>query len=83
MPHTSRITISGTTFTQIFFGVSKKWVRSSSHASKVTDLTTFAKKLLVVRPKTALRIRKEKIAIVKRFALHANAISSSILGYNK
>ena len=76
VPHASRITTWETVFTKIFFAVSKEWVRSWSHASKVTNLKTLAKKLLAVPPKIALGIRKRertRIAIPKRFALHANA----------
>ena len=83
--HTSRITTWGTIFTEIFFGVSKKWDRSWSHASVVTNLKTFTKKLLPVHPKTILRIRekknekKKRMAIAKHFALHANAINKKPL----
>ena len=40
----------------------------------VTNLDTFLKKILAVRPKTAIGIRKRKkiMEITKRFALHAN-----------
>ena len=42
--------------------------------SLVMNFKTLAKKLLAVRPKTVLGIRKRKkrMAITKRFALHAN-----------
>ena len=75
-PHALQLTTWGTIFTKICFGVSKKWVRSWSHASVVTNLKMFPKKRLTGRPKTVLRIRKRKktMAIAKRFALYANAI---------
>ena len=45
VPHTSRIITWRTTFTEIFFGVSKEWVRSSSHVSLITNLKTLPEKL--------------------------------------
>ena len=59
-------------------------VRSWSHASKVTNLKTFAKNLLAVRPNTALVIRKRKkrMAIAKRFAFQANAKPDFVLNFS-
>ena len=51
VPHASQITTSGTIFTEIFLGVSKEWISSLLHASKVSNLKTFGKKLLPARQK--------------------------------
>ena len=77
VPHASRITTSGTIFTEICFGVSKEWVRSWSQVFLITKVKTFAKKFLGVRPVKVTRRKKKKekkkIAIAKLFALNANA----------
>ena len=79
VPHALRVTTWGTIFTETPFGVSKEWVISWSHVSVVTNLDTFPKKFLAVRPKTAIGIRKRKkiMEITKRFALHANVFKKS------
>ena len=50
--------------------------RSWPHMSIRTTDGTYLKKILSVRPKTALGVRKRKkrMAIAKHFALHENAI---------
>ena len=60
VPHASLTTTSETIFTKELYGVSKKWARSWSHDSLLTDLRTFAKKLLAVCPKTPRRNRKRE-----------------------
>ena len=77
VPHASQITTWRKILTEVFVGVSKEWVRSWSHASVMTNVKKLAKKLLSVRPKTALGIRKRKkrMAITKRFAPYANTIT--------
>ena len=69
-------------FYENIFLVSKECIRSWSHASLITDLRTFAKKLWIVHPKslrTKWKRRKKRKAIAKFFALHANAITVLIL----
>ena len=48
VPHASRITTSGTIFTERRFSVSKEWVRPWSHAFLITYDKTFTKKLLTI-----------------------------------
>ena len=48
VPYVSPTTTWGTIFTEIFFGVSREWVRPWS---LVASIKTFVKKLLAVRPK--------------------------------
>ena len=58
---------------EILFSVSKKLVRSWSHAFFITNLKKLAKKLLAVRPEKLTRRKKRKtIAIAKLFAFHVN-----------
>ena len=60
VPHASRITTWGTLSTEIYFGVSKEWVRSWSHASLIIYHKTFVKKLKAARPKSYQEGEKEK-----------------------
>ena len=60
VPNASRITTSGTIFTEKFFSVSKEWVRSWSNASLIIYDKTLAKKLKAVRPKSCREREKEK-----------------------
>ena len=63
--HTSQITTCGTIFWEIFF------VRSWAHAFLITNIETFGKKLLAVRPEKRTRRKLEKkprIATAKLFA---------------
>ena len=58
LSHASRITARGTLFTEKRFSVSKKWVRSWSHASLITYKKMFAKSTFTWDPKgtqTSLR----------------------------
>ena len=48
VPHASRITTSGTIFTERRFSVSKEWVRPWSHAFLITYDKTFTKKILAI-----------------------------------
>ena len=75
--HASQITTLGTTFTEVFFDVSKEWVRSWSYLFLKTNLKTYTKKLLAVRPEKRTRRKKRKktrIATTKLFAFNVNAI---------
>ena len=66
----------GTIFTEIYFGVSKEWVRFKSHIFLITKLKSLAKKLLAVRPEKVTKKEKKKrprMAIAKLFALNINA----------
>ena len=76
-PHASRITTSGTIFTEKLFSVPKEWVRSWSHVFLITYNKTLAKKLLSVPSEKVTRSNKKKKkarkAIAKLFALNANA----------
>ena len=60
--HASRLTTYGTIFLEIFFGVSKEWVKSWSHVFLISNLNIFPKKLLVVRPEKGTR-RNKKIKL--------------------
>ena len=60
VPQVSRITWE-TNFTEIFFGVSKKWARSWSYASLITSLKTLTKKLLTVCLENWKRMKKKRI----------------------
>ena len=60
VPHASRITTSGTIFTEKLFSVSKEWVRPGSHAFLITYDKTLTKKLLAVRPEKLTRRKKRK-----------------------
>ena len=60
VPRTFQITTSETNVTKILSRFSKERVRFWSHASSVTDLKTFVKKLSVVRPKALRKKRKRK-----------------------
>ena len=60
VPHASRITTSGTIFTETSFIVSNEYVRSSSHFSLITNVKTLAKQLSAVRPKTLTRRRSRR-----------------------
>ena len=60
VPHASRITTSGTIFTEKLFSVSKEWVRPWSHAFLITYDKTLTKKLLVVSPEKLTRRKKRK-----------------------
>ena len=88
VPHASRITTRGTTFTERIFSASKEWVKSWPHAFLITYDKTFTKKLLAVRPeKVKRREKKDKTrkAITKLFASNANAVMFntdwSIIGF--
>ena len=74
--HASRLTTYGTIFLEIFFGVSKEWVKSWSHVFLISNLNIFPKKLLVVRPEKGTRREKKnktRMAIAKLIALNAKA----------
>ena len=60
LPHASRITISATTFTERYFGVSHERVRSWSHDFLMTYDKTLTKKLLAVRLEKVTRKKKIK-----------------------
>ena len=47
-PHGLQITTWGPIFAETFFGVSKEWVRSWSHAFLIINFKTLAKNLLAV-----------------------------------
>ena len=47
-------------FYGIILGVSKKWVKSWSHAFLINNFKTFSKKLLAVHPEKGTRIKKRK-----------------------
>ena len=67
--------------TEIYFGVSKEWVRSKSHIFLINKLKTFAKKLLAVRPKKVTKKEKKKrprMAIAKLFALNTNVKKATL-----
>ena len=55
----SRITTSGTIFTEICFGVSKEWFKSWSHVLLI-KVKTMAKNFLAVRPEKVTRRKKRK-----------------------
>ena len=61
VPHASRLKTWGTTFTEIFFSVSKKWVRSWSQPFLITNLKTFPKTFLAVSPEKVRKKKKEKL----------------------
>ena len=60
VPQASKITTTGTVFTEIFFDVSKEWVSSWSHVLSITKVKTLAKKLLAVRPEKKKGKEKKK-----------------------
>ena len=60
VPQASKITTTGTVFTEIFFDVSKEWVSSWSHVLSITKVKTLAKKLLAVRPEKRKGRKKRK-----------------------
>ena len=51
---------SGTIFTEIFFGMSKEWVRSWLHAFLIAYLKTLAKRLSAVYLEMKTRKKKRK-----------------------
>ena len=77
VPHASRITTSGTIFTEKLFSVSKEWVRPWSHAFLITyDKTlTYDKAFGSLSRKIDEKEKKKKTrkAIAKHFALNLNA----------
>ena len=86
VPHVSRITWE-TNFTEIFFGVSKKWARSWSYASLITSLKTLTKKLLTVCLENWKRMKKKKkknrMAVSKLLSLNSNTMKWSILFFRQ
>ena len=58
LPHASRITTCGTISAEIFFGVSKKWVRSWSHTFLITNVKKLTRKLLAVSQEKGTRRKK-------------------------
>ena len=60
VPRASWLTTSGTIFREIFFGVSKEWVRSWSHTVLISNLKTLAKNLLAVHLAKGTRRKKRR-----------------------
>ena len=79
VPHVPQTTTFETIFTQKHFIVSKKWVRSWSHAFLITYHKTLTKKFIggpfrkVTRRKKRKKNKQTRMAIAKLFALNANA----------